>query len=94
MVHEVSDALTGAVREAVLMSRKDAQALGVEHGDPVVLRNEHGQLRARVCIGRMRPGNLEVHWPEGQVLIDRRRRSPQAGIPDYNAAVRVEKVAA
>jgi hypothetical protein len=39
----------------------------------------------------MKPGNLEVHWPEGNVLIDRRRRSPQAGIPDYNAVVRVEK---
>jgi hypothetical protein len=40
----------------------------------------------------MRPGNLEVHWPEGEVLIDRRRRSPQAGIPDYNAIVRAERV--
>jgi hypothetical protein len=40
----------------------------------------------------MRPGNLEVHWPEGEVLIDRRRRSPQAGIPDYNAIVRAERI--
>jgi hypothetical protein len=33
-----------------------------------------------------------VHWPEGEVLIDRRRRSPQAGIPDYNAIVRAERI--
>jgi hypothetical protein len=39
-------------------------------------------------VAPMRPGNLEVHWPEGEVPIDRRRRSPQAGIPDYNAIVR------
>jgi len=36
------------------------------------------------------PGNLQVHWPEAEGLIDRRRRSPQAGIPDYNARVTVE----
>jgi hypothetical protein len=27
------------------------------------------------------------------MLIDRRRRSPGAGIPDYNALVRVERAA-
>jgi hypothetical protein len=27
-----------------------------------------------------------------EVLIDRRRRSPQAGIPDYNAIVRAERI--
>jgi anaerobic selenocysteine-containing dehydrogenase len=74
------------------MSREDARQLGLEHNDPVLLRNEFGELRGRVCVAPMQPGNLEVHWPEGEVLIDRRRRSPQAGIPDYNANVRVEKV--
>jgi hypothetical protein len=39
------------------------------------------------------PGNLQVHWPEAEGLIDRRRRSPQAGIPDYNAVVTLEKLA-
>ena len=38
------------------------------------------------------PGRLQIHWPEGQVLLDRTRRSSQAGIPDYNAAVTLEKV--
>jgi anaerobic selenocysteine-containing dehydrogenase len=92
MVQGASDPITGAVREAVLMSGHDARQLGLEHGDPVRLRNEFGELRGLVCVAPMRPGNLEVHWPEGEVLIDRRRRSPQAGIPDYNAIVRVEKV--
>jgi molybdopterin-dependent oxidoreductase alpha subunit len=92
MVQGASDPITGAVREAVLMSGDDARRLGLEHGEPVLLRNEFGELRGRVCVAPMRPGNLEVHWPEGEVLIDRRRRSPQAGIPDYNAIVRVERV--
>jgi anaerobic selenocysteine-containing dehydrogenase len=92
MVQGASDPITGAVREAVLMSGDDARQLGLEHGDPVLLTNEFGEFRGRVCVAPMRPGNLEVHWPEGEVLIDRRRRSPQAGIPDYNAIVRAERI--
>jgi molybdopterin-dependent oxidoreductase alpha subunit len=92
MVQGASDPITGAVREAVLMSRDDARQLELEHGDPVLLTNEFGEFRGRVCVAPMRPGNLEMHWPEGEVLIDRRRRSPQAGIPDYNAIVRAERV--
>jgi molybdopterin-dependent oxidoreductase alpha subunit len=92
MVQGASDPITGAVREAVLMSGDDARQLGLEHGDPVLLTNEFGEFRGRACVAPMRPGNLEVHWPEGEVLIDRRRRSPQAGIPDYNAIVRAERI--
>ncbi len=92
MVQGASDPLTGAVREAVLMSIEDARQLKLEHGDSVRLTNEFGEFRGRVCVAPMRPGNLQVHWPEGEVLIDRRRRSPQAGIPDYNAIVRAERV--
>jgi predicted molibdopterin-dependent oxidoreductase YjgC len=92
MVQGASDPITGAVREAVLMSGDDARQLGLEHGDPVLLTSEFGEFGGRVCVAPMRPGNLEVHWPEGEVLIDRRRRSPQAGIPDYNAIVRAERI--
>ena len=38
------------------------------------------------------PGNLQVHWPEGNVLIGE-RRSPEAEIPDYNARVEVLSLA-
>jgi anaerobic selenocysteine-containing dehydrogenase len=89
MVHERRDALTGAVREAVLISRADAERLGLADGDRVVLSNQLGRLRGRVLIAPVKPGNVEVHWPEGEVLIDPGRRSPQAGIPDYNAPVSI-----
>ena len=36
---------------------------------------------------RIRPGNLQVHWPEGNVLIPYRRFDPDSGEPDYNAVV-------
>jgi anaerobic selenocysteine-containing dehydrogenase len=91
MVHEQRDALTGAVREAVLISREDVTRLGLREGDPVVLRSDAGEFRGRVRIAPVKPGTLQVHWPEGNVLIDRHRRSPEAGVPDYNAFVRLEK---
>jgi molybdopterin-dependent oxidoreductase alpha subunit len=91
MVQERVDANTGATRDAVLVSREDAAGLGLADGDQVVLTSQAGEFHGLVCIAPMKPGNLEVHWPEGEVLIDRRRRSPQAGIPDYNAVVTLER---
>jgi predicted molibdopterin-dependent oxidoreductase YjgC len=94
MVHEAVDPLNAVPREAVLMSRIDADALGLGNGDQVVLTSAHGRFTGRVVVAPIAPGNLQVHWPEGEVLIDRNRRSPQAGIPDYNAVVTVEPVGA
>jgi molybdopterin-dependent oxidoreductase alpha subunit len=94
MVHEQTDGLTGAEREAVLISQADADRLGLAGGDPVVLRSDHGEFRGRAYLAPVAPGNLQVHWPEAEGLIDRRRRSPQAGIPDYNAVVTLEKAPA
>jgi molybdopterin-dependent oxidoreductase alpha subunit len=90
MVHERRDPLNGAVREAVLMNHADADRLGLSDGDAVVLTSASGRLTGRVMRAPVTPGNLQVHWPEGEVLIDRSRRSPQAMMPDYNAVVRVE----
>jgi anaerobic selenocysteine-containing dehydrogenase len=96
MVQESRDALTGAVREAVLMSPEDAGRLDLSEGDEVVLENEQGTLRGRVHLAPLKPGNLQVHWPEGQVLIagDAAHRGRQSGIPDYNAVVRVQSAEA
>ncbi len=91
MVFEHKDALTGTVREAVLMNAVDASRLGLAGGDSVVLTSPSGRLAGRVHIAPVTPGNLQVHWPEGEVLIDRTVRSPIADIPDYNAVVTVTR---
>jgi anaerobic selenocysteine-containing dehydrogenase len=91
MVQERKDAITGAVREAVLMSQVDAQQLGLKDGDAVILKNELGELRGRVYIAPIKPGNLQVHWPEGNVLLDKSKRSKE-GVPDYNTLVHLEKM--
>ena len=78
--------LTGAGRDSVLIAAPDAERLGLGDGDPVLLRSDHGELRCTVLKAPIAPGNLQVHWPEGNVLIGE-RRSPQADVPDYNARV-------
>jgi predicted molibdopterin-dependent oxidoreductase YjgC len=89
MVQEEVDPLTGAGRHAILISPGDAGALRLAEGDEVLLESERGSFRGRLHLAPMTPGNLQVHWPEGQALIAPDRRGRQSGIPDYNAVVRL-----
>ncbi len=91
MVQSQKDAITGAVREAVLINPFDAEKLGLKDGDDVALKNDLGELKGRVYLAPMKPGNLQVHWPEGNVLLDKGKRSVE-GVPDYNALVCLEKL--
>ena len=91
MVQERKDAITGAMREAVLMNASDAAQLGLKDGDKVILKNDLGELCCQVYIAPIQSGNLQVHWPEGNVLLDKSKRSLE-GVPDYNAIVRLEKI--
>ncbi|MEV4287085.1 FdhF/YdeP family oxidoreductase [Nonomuraea bangladeshensis] len=89
IVHERRDGFNGATREAVLMSAYDADRLGLPDGARVELRSGERTYEGRVLRAPLQPGNLQIHWPEGNVLLDESRRSPQARIPDYNALVTV-----
>ncbi len=89
MVQESRDGLTGAVREAVLVSEHDAERLGLSGGQEVFVRSSTGELRCRIHLAPIAPGNVQVHWPEGNALIAGGVRSPEAGIPDYNARVTI-----
>jgi molybdopterin-dependent oxidoreductase alpha subunit len=92
MVQAQRDDHTGAQRDSVLINAEDARRLGVADGDPVVLYNPTGRFSAHALVAPVKSGMLEIHWPEGLVLIDRTRRSSGGGIPDYNAVVRVERL--
>ncbi|HEY1014177.1 MAG TPA: FdhF/YdeP family oxidoreductase [Herpetosiphonaceae bacterium] len=94
MVHERRDSITGANRDAIMLNAADAARFGLGEGDRAVLRNELGEFRGRVALAPIQPGNVQVHWPEGNVLLDHRRRSPVTRVPDYNALVRIEKAPA
>ena len=89
MVWRDRDPLTGAARDDVMMAEADARRLGVRPGDPVLLRSETGEFRGRVRVVDIAPGNLEVHWPEANVLIRIGRYDPSCGEPDYNTVCEV-----
>ena len=84
------DPLTGARRDDVFMAAEDAARLGLQSGETVVLRNEHGRFRGRVRIDRIKPGSLQVHWPEGNVLIPSETLD-ESGVPDYNTVVEASR---
>jgi anaerobic selenocysteine-containing dehydrogenase len=91
MVQHDRDPLTGAARDDVFISKEDAARLGVRDGDALRLTSPAGQYLGRAKIDRIKPRNLAVHWPEGNVLLSREERSALSHEPDYNAVVRVER---
>jgi molybdopterin-dependent oxidoreductase alpha subunit len=94
MVHASSDPLTGAGRDAVFMNRDDATALGLVDGDRVRLRSATGTFEGIVKTVRLPHRALQLHWPEGNVLVagGQSHREPNTKIPDYSAVVTVEPV--
>jgi molybdopterin-dependent oxidoreductase alpha subunit len=92
MVHQDHDPLNRVDREDILMNAADVSRLGLEEGDEITVVNEHGALAGLVAIADVAPGSLQVHWPEGNILVDPGLRSPRAGIPAYKETVgRVEQ---
>ena len=87
MVFKAKDPLTGAKRDAVFMSDEDAARLGLSAGDEVLLKSEFGEMRARVKPASIKPGNLQVFFPEGNALLPSARFDPECKIPDYTAVV-------
>jgi len=93
MVYDDVDPLNGARRDDVFVSHRDAMRLGLSDGDAIVLRSEAGSFRGRVRREKLPPGSLQVHWPEGNVLIPMgpEHREPRSNVPDYTAVVTLEK---
>jgi anaerobic selenocysteine-containing dehydrogenase len=90
MTYGRRDPLTGSGdRREVVMAPMDAERRGLSDGSPVRLRSESGTWEGRVRVGPVKPGHLQGHWPETNVLIPR-RFDPVSGEPDYNAVVTLE----
>jgi predicted molibdopterin-dependent oxidoreductase YjgC len=83
MVHENIDANTAAARDAIMMNPGDVTGLHLSNGDRVRLRNDFGIYEGEVLVADVAAGTIEIHWPEGNVLVNPRSRSPLAKIPAY-----------
>jgi molybdopterin-dependent oxidoreductase alpha subunit len=88
MVHAEVDPHTGARRDSVFMANEDADRLGLGEGARVLVRSQHGELAALVHRAPLRSGNVQVFYPEGNVLLPGGRRD-RSGVPDYNTTVEI-----
>jgi molybdopterin-dependent oxidoreductase alpha subunit len=93
LIYADTDPLNGAPRDAILMNEEDAARLHLMHDDRIALVNDRGRFEGRVFLAPLAPGNLQIHWPEGNHLIRRGVHDRGGGVPDYNAWVRIEKLA-
>jgi predicted molibdopterin-dependent oxidoreductase YjgC len=94
MVFASTDPLTGAGRDAVFIDIDDAAELGIRAGDRLRLRSATGTYEGSALLVRLPSRTVQVHWPEGNVLVAAGpdHREPGSGVPDYNAVVSVERV--
>lgn len=91
MVYAAKDPFNDAMRDAVLLHPDDARELDIAEGEAIVVYNKSGTMHGRARFAAVKPGNIEVYWPEGNVLFPQGVYEPHAGIPEYNAAAIVEK---
>src|SRR5262249_19334959 len=92
LIYAQIDPLDGSPRDAVLMNPEDAAELGLAHLDRVLLTSPVGRYEGRVFLSPIARGNLQIHWPEGNVIVRRGIVDTVGGVPDYNVRVRVAKL--
>ena len=92
LIYAATDPMTGAERDAVFMNPEDAASLHLRNRDRVALVNDLGRYEGRVFFAPIARGNLQIHWPEGNVIIRRGVVDTLGGVPDYNARVAVERL--
>lgn len=89
IVQNEVDQLTGAARNHVFISPEDMTRLGLRSNQPIELFNAHGVFRGRAFEAKLTLGNIQLHWPEANVLLDPEHIDPGGKVPDYGARVRV-----
>lgn len=91
MIYGERDPFTDADRYDILINENDCKKLDIKEGEAIVAYNKHGIFNGRAKFAPVKEGNIAVHWPEGNSLIPESVYEQYAGIPEYNAAVIIEK---
>ncbi|HZG81990.1 MAG TPA: molybdopterin dinucleotide binding domain-containing protein, partial [Brevibacillus sp.] len=91
MVYGKTDPFNNADRYDVLIHPDDARELRIADGEDVVVYNAHGTFQGRAKYESTKRGNIQVYWPEGNVLIPKGVYEKYAGIPEYNTAVKIDR---
>ena len=90
LIYGEIDPINNAARDSILMNPEDAGDLQFSQHQKVKLISKTGVFEGRILFASIARGNLQVHFPEGNVLIPRGIVDPGGGVPDYNTEVRVE----
>jgi len=92
MIYDEKDSFNAADRYDVMMSEVDGEKHDIKEGDAIVVYNKYGVFNGRAKFVPIREGNIELFWPEGNVLIPAESNyQDHAGIPEYNVAAIIEK---
>ncbi|NGQ94980.1 FdhF/YdeP family oxidoreductase [Brevibacillus sp. SYP-B805] len=91
LIYSETDPFNNADRHDVLIHPDDAAQLNIREGEAVVVYNGYGTYHGRAKYAEIKQGNIQVYWPEGNVLIPKGVYEKYAGIPEYKAAAIVEK---
>ena len=90
MIYEEVDPINNAARDSILMNPEDAADHHFTQNEKVRLISKTGVFEGHILLASIARGNLQVHFPEGNVLIPRGIVDAGGGVPDYNTEVRVE----
>jgi molybdopterin-dependent oxidoreductase alpha subunit len=91
MIYSEKDPFNAAERNAVLLHPEDGALHQIKDGEAIVVHNAVGFFHGFAKFANIRRGNIELYWPEGNVLIPKKVYEPYAGIPEYNTSVVIEK---
>jgi molybdopterin-dependent oxidoreductase alpha subunit len=89
MIQRHVDPLTGADRDDILISEDDLTRLQLAEGAAVRLSSGCGTFSGKLKRAPIKPGNLEVHWPEGNVLLSPTAIDPDSMEPSDSAVVKL-----
>ena len=91
MIYGDQDAFNHMNRYDVLVSENDARKEGLENGEAVVLYNKNCVFQGFVKYADIKDGNLGVHFPEGNFLVEKGIYESFVEMPDYVTDVKMEK---
>lgn len=87
VVYEEEDVYRGnARRDVVMISQGDADRLGLEEGERVIVESETGRMSASVAVADIAYGALAMYYPEANILVPR-RTDPDSKTPGFKSVV-------
>ncbi len=73
-------------RDVVMMAAEDAQRLGMDEGEPLVVETDTGHLTVVCSVVDIPPGNLAMYYPEANVLVPR-HVDAKSGTPAFKSII-------